>query len=114
MNELINKQAAIAMSERIVDEIERLNTLDTKEKKIRVKKLMESIVTAEPYHGRLIDADELTKSIDRDYGVLNIYQLPSDIRGVIEKYINKAPTILGATMMYKINNYGFEEDPDMI
>lgn len=46
MNDLISRQAAIAMAEKIVDEIENL-TIDKEEKKVWARALMESILPAE-------------------------------------------------------------------
>lgn len=43
MNELINKQAAIAMAEKIVEEVEQL-TVDIEEKKVWSRELMNSVL----------------------------------------------------------------------
>ncbi|MBR3673931.1 MAG: hypothetical protein IKN65_06610 [Clostridia bacterium] len=46
MKDLINRQAAIAMAEKIVDEIDDL-TVDKEEKKVWARALMETILPAE-------------------------------------------------------------------
>ena len=54
MNDLISRQAAIAMAEKIVDEIENL-TIDKEEKEVWARALMESILPAEVDHNISID-----------------------------------------------------------
>lgn len=57
MNDLISRQAAVAMSEKIVDEVEYL-TVDPDEKKVWAKALIDSILPAE-------DSDDNNISIER-------------------------------------------------
>lgn len=61
------------------------------------------------YHGRLSDMDELVKTIVKEYSVNNIHELPQDIKMFYDKFINSAPTILDATLDYKLKNYAFLE-----
>ena len=58
-------------------------------------------------HGRLSDMDELIKNIVKEYGVNSIHELPQDLKMFYDKFINSAPTILDATVDYKLKNYAF-------
>jgi len=58
-------------------------------------------------HGRLCDLDELVKNIVKEYGVNSVHELPQDIKTFYDKFISSAPTILDATVDYKLKNYAF-------
>lgn len=59
-------------------------------------------------HGKIIDADELVKSICADAGVECVQDLSIDQKRIVETCIGNAPVIKEATVGYMMRNYALK------